>query len=147
MPSKQQFWLLLIMRLKKNVLPVKDAKVGLLSCFSLACSNIYRFHRFLVKIELYYLGFLGAFPFSSLGHRGFLCMSCSDVETSQASPAATRTSTSAPACITSPVKSRLKITRKLVTFILCTRCHKVSLLLFRFTSYVQRKMIFFGHHA
>jgi hypothetical protein len=89
----------------------------------------------------------GPFPFSSLGHRGFLCKSCSEVETSQASLAATRTSTSAPACITSPVKSRLKITRKLVTFILCTRCHKVSFLLFRFTSYVQRKMIFFGHHA
>ncbi|KAL9301890.1 putative histone acetyltransferase chromatin regulator PHD family [Arabidopsis thaliana] len=54
----------------------------------------------------------GPFPFSSLGHRGFLCKSCSEVETSQASLAATRTSTSAPACITSPVKSRLKITRK-----------------------------------
>lgn len=63
-------------------------------------------------------------------------MSCSEVETSQANPGATRTSTSAPACVTYPVKSRLKITRKLVTFILCTRCHKVSLLLFRSTSYV-----------
>ncbi|KAL1190730.1 Increased DNA methylation 1 [Cardamine amara subsp. amara] len=56
-------------------------------------------------------GCKGVFPLSSLGHRGFLCMSCSEEENSQPSPA-TRTSTSAPACITSPVKSRLKITKK-----------------------------------
>uniref|UniRef100_A0A1J3CMF9 Chromodomain-helicase-DNA-binding protein 4 n=1 Tax=Noccaea caerulescens TaxID=107243 RepID=A0A1J3CMF9_NOCCA len=54
----------------------------------------------------------GVLPVSSLGHRGFLCLSCSEVETAQASLAATRTSTSAPSCIASPVMSRLKITRK-----------------------------------
>ncbi|XP_019100768.1 PREDICTED: uncharacterized protein LOC104788956 [Camelina sativa] len=54
----------------------------------------------------------GVFPLSSLGHRGFLCMSCLEVETSQGSPATTRTLNIAHACITSPVKSRLKITRK-----------------------------------
>ncbi|XP_024016835.1 uncharacterized protein LOC18027534 isoform X2 [Eutrema salsugineum] len=54
----------------------------------------------------------GVFPLSSLGRRGFLCLSCAEEESSQASPAATRTSTSAPACRTSPVKSRLKIKRK-----------------------------------
>lgn len=74
-------------------------------------------------------------------------MSCSEEENSQPSPAITRTSTSAPACITSPVKCRLKITRKLVTFILCSRCHNMSLLLFRFLSYVWWKMFFVGHHA
>ncbi|XP_010505219.1 PREDICTED: uncharacterized protein LOC104782093 [Camelina sativa] len=54
----------------------------------------------------------GVFPLSSLGHRGFLCMSCLEVETSQGSPATTRTLKIAHACLTSPVKSRLKITRK-----------------------------------
>ncbi|CAA7042102.1 unnamed protein product [Microthlaspi erraticum] len=54
----------------------------------------------------------GVLPLSSLGHRGFLCLSCSEVENSQASLAATMTSTSAPSCIASPVVRRLKITRK-----------------------------------
>ncbi|KAG2285447.1 hypothetical protein Bca52824_045051 [Brassica carinata] len=54
----------------------------------------------------------GVCPVSSLGHRGLLCLSCSDIENSQSSPTATWTPTSAPACITSLAKSRWKITRK-----------------------------------
>nr|VDD15198.1 unnamed protein product [Brassica oleracea] len=54
----------------------------------------------------------GVCPLSSLGHRGLLCLSCSDIENSQSSPTATWTPTSAPACITSLAKSRWKITRK-----------------------------------
>ncbi|CDY70414.1 BnaAnng33600D, partial [Brassica napus] len=54
----------------------------------------------------------GVCPLSSLGHRGLLCLSCSEIENSQSSPIATWTPTSAPACITSLAKSRWKITRK-----------------------------------
>ncbi|CAF2293051.1 unnamed protein product [Brassica napus] len=54
----------------------------------------------------------GVCPLSSLGHRGLLCLSCSEIENSQSSPTATWTPTSAPACITSLAKSRWKITRK-----------------------------------
>ncbi|KAF8110566.1 hypothetical protein N665_0081s0001 [Sinapis alba] len=54
----------------------------------------------------------GVCPVSSLGHRGLLCLSCSEVENSHTSPSATRTPTSAPPCITSLAKSRWKITRK-----------------------------------
>lgn len=49
---KQQFLMLLIVLLQKNVLHVKDAKVGVFSYFSLVCSNLYGFQRVLVKIEL-----------------------------------------------------------------------------------------------
>ncbi|CAN8287420.1 unnamed protein product [Cochlearia groenlandica] len=51
-------------------------------------------------------------PLSSIGRRGFLCLTCTDVESSQASLSAPRTSTSAPAWRTSSVKSKLKTTRK-----------------------------------
>ncbi|XP_018484727.1 uncharacterized protein LOC108855414 [Raphanus sativus] len=54
----------------------------------------------------------GVGHFSSFGHRGLLCLSCSEIENSQTSPTAKRTPTSAPACITSLAKSKWKITRK-----------------------------------
>ncbi|KAL0740362.1 hypothetical protein Bca4012_081875 [Brassica carinata] len=54
----------------------------------------------------------GVCPVSSLGHRGLLCLSCSEIKNSQANSAATRTPTCDPARITSLVKSRWKITKK-----------------------------------
>ncbi|KAJ0259672.1 Uncharacterized protein HA466_0059920 [Hirschfeldia incana] len=54
----------------------------------------------------------GMCSLSSLGHRGLLCLSCSEIENFQTSPTDTRTPTSAPACITSLAKSRWTITRK-----------------------------------